>query len=568
MRNHRLSRAHAIAFACSAIAVLNASLSRAQNVPDAGSLLEQIEQHRPLPLPPKAAPQFLPPPPLKSLGGATVSVRTFKFAGNTLRTSAQLAPSVAHFVNRPLDFAELQNAAISVASAYRRAGWVVRVYLPEQDITSGTVTIQIIEAKFGAVRVEGRSKRVYAGRMTSIVEAAQPHEMPVNADALDRALLLIGDLPGVSVTGRLAEGEVQAETDLILAETDGPLISGSAIADNDGARSTGAGRLLVNASLNSPLKVGDRVDVLLLGSQGSNYERAAYSVPAGSSGWRVGANGSHFDYKVVTRDFSALDAHGTSTTAGLEASYPLLRSRLKNLYLAFNLDDRRFDNISAGATTTRYTVQTGSAGLYGNLFDDFIGGGANNGSITLEQGNVDLARSPNEAADGLTTRTAGSFQKLRISAARQQVLTGYLSLYASLAGQAASKNLDSSEKFYLGGADGVRAYPVNEGGGAEGLLLNVEARVRLPLNFNATGFYDWGSERVNKNNDIAGAAKPNTDRLKGAGVSIGWMANFGLAVKATLAHRIGSNPAPTSTGSDQDGSHIENRLWLQASMPF
>jgi hemolysin activation/secretion protein len=202
------------------------------------------------------------------------------------------------------------------------------------------------------------------------------------------------------------------------------------------------------------------------------------------------------------------------------------------------------------------------------VFDNFGGGGANNASITLVQGIDDLAGSPNEAADALTTRDAGSFQKLRFSAARQQVITDRFSLYADFSGQAASKNLDSSEKFYLGGPDGVRAYPVNEGGGAEGLLLNLEARERLPANFNAVGFFDWGSVHVNKDNNIAGAALPNTDDLKGVGVSLAWQAKFGLSLKATFAHRLGSNPDPTSTGDDQDGSHIENRVWLQASIPF
>jgi hemolysin activation/secretion protein len=181
---------------------------------------------------------------------------------------------------------------------------------------------------------------------------------------------------------------------------------------------------------------------------------------------------------------------------------------------------------------------------------------------------VNLSGSPNEAADSLTTDTAGSYQKLSFLASRTQVVTERISLYGSLSGQAASKNLDSSEKFYLGGSGGVRAYPADEGGGSEGVLLNLEARGRLPGNFTVTGFFDWGSVRVNKKNDIVGAAIPNTEALKGAGVALGWVAKFGLSLKATVARRIGSNPNPTSSGDDQDGSLIENRAWLQASMPF
>jgi hemolysin activation/secretion protein len=557
------------AASCAAAALLGSSAAAyAQTPPDAGSLLQQIEQQRRPPLPPKAAPLFTPPPPLQSIGGATVTVSAFRFAGNTLLSSAQLAPVVAEFQNRPLDFAALQNAAVAVAVAYRKAGWVVRAYLPQQDITGGIVTIQIVEAVFGAVRVDGDAKRVSAGRLGRIVETAQPPGTPLNGDALDRALLLIDDLPGVSANGRLVEGRGQAETDLALNVTDGPLLTGDLTADNGGARSTGSARLIAGAALNSPLRIGDRADALLLHTQGSSYVRGAYSVPVGSAGWRFGGNASYLSYKVVSAQFTALDARGTSSTAGVEASYPLLRSQLRNLYFSFALDDKHFDNKSGGATTTKYKVQVASLGLYGNAFDSLGGGGANSARLGLEQGRVDLSGSPNQAADAATTQTAGSFQKLRLAASRQQVLSDAVSLFAGFSGQLASKNLDSSERFYLGGPGGVRAYPVSEGGGAQGALLNLEARARLPANFNAVGFLDWGTVQANKDNGIAGAANPNHYDLKGAGVSIGWLASFGLALKVTWAHRIGSNPNPTIGGNDQDGSLTRNRFWLQASLPF
>jgi hemolysin activation/secretion protein len=543
-------------------------LARAQSVPDAGTVLQQIEQNRHPVLPPKSAPLFLQPPPMESIGGATVIVTTFKFAGNTLLTNKRLSPVLAGFVGRPLTFADLQNAAIAVANAYRRAGWVVKAYLPQQDVTGGSVTIQIIEAKLGAVRIDGSTQRASNGRVVGIVDTAQRPGAPLNADALDRALLLIGDLPGVVATGSLSEGTGQGETDLVLNVKDGPKVTGEVTADNEGARYTGEGRITVNASLNAPFGIGDRADTVLLHTQGSDYQRLAYSLPVGGEGWRVGVNGSHLTYDIVTPSFGALDAHGNSSTVGLEANYPVFRTRLANLYLALNLDDKRFDNLSAGQTSTRYSIQDGSVGLYGNLFDGVGGGGANAASITWEQGHDDLSGSPNEGADASTTDTAGSFEKLNLSVSRQQRLTERISLFASLAGQLASKNLDSSEKFYLGGVNGVRAFPANEGSGSEGALANLEARVRLPLNLAAVGFFDYGTVRINRDNDYTGAAYPNTDTLRGAGLSLAWTADFGLNVKATAARRIGRNPDPTSTGDDQDGSLITNRVWLQISMPF
>jgi hemolysin activation/secretion protein len=569
VRHHARSwRIHPGLLFCAAAALLSPGSLLAQTVPDAGSVLQQIEQQQRKPLPDKAAPIFVPPSPMQSLGGTTVTVTEFQFAGNTLLSGTELARSVESFRGHAITFMGLQDAAIAVANAYRKAGWVVRAYLPKQEITNGTVTIQIIEASFGAVRVQGEGTRVSVARMQSIVTTAQEPGAPLNVRALDRSLLLINDLPGVLATGRLEEGRNYAESDLVLALEDGPAMNGSFTVDDAGARFTGAARLIAAASLNSPLHGGDRADGLLLHSEGSDYQRLAYSLPLGSRGIRVGASASHLTYDIVTSDFAALDAHGISDTVGLEASYPLLRRRLMNLYVGLNADDKHFDNSSVGVTTTKYSAQTAALGLYANSFDSLMGGGSNTMSIAFVQGRIDLAGSPNESIDALTVRTAGSFNKLRYSAARLQVLTERVSLYASLSGQSASKNLDSSEKFYLGGAAGIRAYPQDEGSGSEGLLLNLEVRTRLPANFNLTGFVDAGRVRINKDNEILGAVADNSADLAGVGVSAGWTANFGLTLQATVSRRLGSNPNPTSTGDDQDGSLTKNRFWLQASMPF
>jgi hemolysin activation/secretion protein len=537
-------------------------------VPDAGSVLRQIERQQRDVLPPEAPPQFVPPPPLESLGGIAVTVDEFRFAGNSRLTNEQLAAAVASFVGHPIDFAGLQNAAIAVATAYRDAGWIVRAYLPQQDVTGGIVTIQIVEARLGSVRFEGEYKRTSAARVRRIIEKAQPPGELVNADELDRGLLLLNDLPGVAAAGRLAAGANQAETDLVIAVEDAPLVDGNLIFDDAGARFTGDARLIATGSLNGRAGLGDRADALLLHSEGSDYLRVGYSLPAGSRGWRVGANASRLDYDIALDEFAALDAHGSSSSFGLESSYPLIRSRLTNLYLRVDADSNRFDNKSLGLTTTHYSVRSTTIGAYGNSFDEFHGGGSTAASLSLVQGNVDLAGSPNAALDAATARTDGGFSKLRFSASRLQALTRRVSLFAGLEGQMASENLDSSEKLYLGGSQGVRAYPEAEAGGSEGLLVKLEARTRLRANLDLTAFYDWGRIRVNENNDFAGAPDVNRLKLDGAGVSLGWVSSFGLNFKATLARRIGDNPNPTPAGDDQDGSLIKNRVWLQVSMPF
>jgi hemolysin activation/secretion protein len=548
--------------------LLGSGAVHAQTLPNAGSLLKQLQSGRAQALPPKAAPAFVAPPPLKSISGPTLTVKRFRFQGNHLLGDRQLAQVVRGYLHRPLSFAQLQNVAIAVAGAYRKAGWIVRAYLPQQDVTGGTVTIEVIEASFGAVRVQGNPARISAGRLEAIVDAAQRPGRPVNADALDRALLLINDLAGVSATGQLAPGSQQAQTDLVLETSSHPLLSGAVSLDDGGQRFTGTTQATVAANFNSPLRMGDLAQILYLHSQGTDFESAGYDLPIGARGLRVGADASHLSYRILTAEFAILDADGQSTTADVHASYPLIRARLGNLYVSAAAGDKWFDNRSLGATTSRYSIETGQVSLTGNRYDDLGAGGSSTVSLVFEQGLVDLGGSPNEAVDAQTEDTAGAFHKESLSFSRLQALTQRLSLYASATGQLSSKNLDSSEKLYLGGESGIRAYPTNEGGGSEGVLTHFEARVSLPAAFDLTGFLDWGEVHFNRDSAFAGAAAQNAEVLKGGGAALAWTAPLGLTLRLAIAHRIGRNPDPTSAGTDQDGTLIENRIWAQASMPF
>ena len=542
----------------------------AQTAPDAGSLLQQLERERRPALPPKALPSRpAAPAAMQPLQGASVTVSNFRFVGNTLLSDGQLAPAVAEYLNRPLDFAQLQAASAAVAAVYRAAGWIVRAYLPQQDIVDAVVTIQIVEAVFGGVQLEGApATRVSLTQIQSGIDAQQAVGAPLNADAVDRALLLADDLPGVAVSGSLREGTQASQTELVIKLADEPLLMGEATLDNTGSRSTGANRLSANLNFNSAFGLADLLSANLIHAQGSDYLRLGGTLPVGAKGWRIGANASNMRYRLVTAEFEALDSKGTSSTAGLEASYPLIRSRLQNLYFSASLDHKSFDNQANGTTSTNYRASSLNLSLSGNLFDKLGGGGANSASVALTSGQLNLNGSPNQAADAASSQTDGSYRKLRYSASRQQVITDEISFYAALSGQWASKNLDSSEKFYLGGSSGVRAYPGSEAGGAAGQLLNLELRWRLPEGFNLTGFFDAGQVTVNANNNFTGAPALNDYSLKGAGLTLAWQGSSGLSLRATWARRIGDNPNPTATGNDQDGSLVSNRFWLTVSLPL
>jgi hemolysin activation/secretion protein len=540
------------------------ALAQAPAIPvvpaDAGSLRQQIERTTLPALPAESKPlKPAEPTPLKLPDGATITVNTFRFAGNTLLPSEQLAPAVVAYLGRPLGFAELQQATQAVAKLYREAGWIVRAYLPRQDVTEGIITIQIVEAVFAGARLEGpEPTRLTLSTVLSRFDAQQKTGAPLNAEALDRALLLADDLPGVTVAGTLAEGNNAGETELVLKLSDEPLLIGEIGLDNAGSRSTGEQRITLNASFNSLLGIGDQLSANVLHTQGSDYTRLAWTAPVGDDGLRLGANTSHLSYHLVPQEFAALKARGTSDAVGLEANYPLIRSRQRNLYLSLAHDQKSFHNDANNAVQSDYDVASWTLGLNGNLFDTLAGGGANSLSLLWTTGRVDQGL----ADIGETPSLAGRFDKWRYTVARQQVITSDVSLLANVSGQYADKDLDSSERFFLGGPAGVRAYPASEGGGSRGQLATAELRWRLPEGVVLTGFYDWGHV-----DNFAVGSKSYS--LKGYGVGVTWTTSLGLNLKAVWARRDGSNPNLNATnGRDQDGSLDLNRWWLTASLPF
>lgn len=531
--------------------------------PDAGALRQQLEQIRLPALPPaqRPAPSEAEPAPV-SKSDTAITVKTFRFTGNALLSGEQLAGVVAGYLGRPLSFDDLQGAANAVAAAYRNADRVAQVTLPAQDITEGVVTLAVMEAQYGGLRLEGESPRqVKRAIIEHFFNAQLAAGQPLDSAALDRALLLADDLPGVGVAGTLTAGTEQGQTALVLRTTDQPAVQGDVSLDNTGARATGSARLAVNLQLNSPTGNGEAINLNLLHSRGSDYGRAAFTVPVGSNGLRLGTSVSYLSYEVIAgpASNSAVQIKGNSGSVGLDAMYPWVRARSHNLYLTATLENKTFRN-SDTQVRSDYETRSLRLGLSGNRFDNWGGAGANSGAVQLIWGQLADMRAHTQ----LNTLSR-NYSKISYALSRQQSLAPAHSLLFSFSGQHATQALDSSEKLYIGGAQSVRAYPVSELGGDRGQALSAEWRWSPSAGWALTAFTDVA--RVVSL--PAAPADPKIARsLRGYGVSVGWQGSKSLNTRLTWARRIGDNPQPTAAATDGDGSLKRNRLWLTTSLPF
>jgi len=568
---HHASKASAGSFwaACALLSVCYAQVS-AQTAPEAGGLLNQIQRSFPAPRLPEVGPPA-PEPKIELLTpkGPTITVTSFTFGGNLLLPSSELAPLLARYVGKPIAFEDLRNAAAELSLYYRTKGYVATVAVPKQEVKDGVVRLQVLESRFGDVVVDPASDgRISPELLKQIVRHAMPAGAPTDMRLLDRGLLIAGDLPGASVTGGLAAGGEEGRSDLILLSRRTTLTQASLTADNSGSRSTGEFRGLASMTLSSPWGSGEQFSVDLLKSEGARYGKAVFSLPVGYEGGKLAASFSRMDYEIVSGDFVAANLHGHSVSWGLDYAKPLARSRVFNVYFKSGYEAKDFLNLGNGATTSDYKVRVLSAGLSANLYDGLFGGGVNNAQLTWSVGDLDLAGSPNQAAVAASTKAEGRFQKVRMTVARTQNVATDLTLVASLDGQVASKNLDSSEKLFAGGASAVRAYPTSEGSGDAGFVASLEARWQFAARWQASAFVDHASLKVNADNAIVGAAVANRLAYDGAGLGLSWVGPADSVWRLVWSRRLGDNPQPKPNGADQDGTLHLDRLWLSVGLTF
>jgi hemolysin activation/secretion protein len=311
-------------------------------------------------------------------------------------------------------------------------------------------------------------------------------------------------------------------------------------------------------AFNSPLGIGDQVTLRALTSdQSLVYGYVAYQAPVGGMGLRLGGAYADTQYR-LGKELAASKSYGSATIGSLFAVYPFIRSQSSNLSGTFTWEDKHLGDVIS-ATHLDKQVRAETLGLTGNLRDAFGGGG-----ITLFEGSVTTGKLSMDAAslwnDNLSAHTNGAFTRLNYSITRLQRLDDSNSLSLALSGQRANKNLNSSEQFTLGGANGVRAYPQGEAYGDRGQVTSVELRHNFMQTFQGVIFYDAGLINVNRNPYLPGA---NTRFISGEGV--GENANLaGFQVKAFVALR-GRGGQPTSEPAVRSSNY---RLWVQVGKQF
>jgi hemolysin activation/secretion protein len=429
-------------------------------------------------------------------GGAKFLVERIEIDGNSVIGSDELHTVTDPWRGKELTLAELKGVAQAVQNYYRKKGYfLARAVVPPQEIKGGMVKIQVLEGRVGDVRIEGN--KFYDATFIRKRLGPALKDGVLKEDTLQRALLLLNELPDLKTKVALVKGKREGTTDLVVKVEDKNPIHVGLDYNNFGNVYTGENRYGLDLTLGNVPAQGHSLFGRIVYSSPSPsttpFVQAAYSMPVNKVGTKIALSYANAEAK-VGKEYQVLDIRGTAQIYSLSASHPLRRTERdsSNVYFSFSSKSLRnyFLNTIVSSNDEIRSVTLGYNA------DWFSGYGRNFLNLSATQG-LGTAFGGMRNNDPLASRfhASNNFFRFNVDVSRVQKIGSRNFLILRGSGQLASNPLVVAEQFYLGGADSVRGYMQSEYLGDGG--INVSAEFRTPLtkenNLQGALFVDYGS---------------------------------------------------------------------------
>ena len=507
--------------------------------PDAGQIGETAQQN--------ALKSHLP---VTEGGAGSASFRLARITvtqDGTQLNADELKHRAAGYAERTISEAEL-NALLGDLTQYARShGYpAAAAYLPPQSNADGALEIRILAGRYGNINIEN-SAAVDDGQIRRLAHALHTGA-PIEGRRREKALYNIAALGGVEAAGLLSPGADFGTSDLTIRVKDGRRQSFVLYSENYGNKTSGRYRYGAQIGLSNLTKSGDRLNLATMISNADlrNYS-LTYTRPVGVDGTVLGLGVSRMNYELAG-EFRRLGAQGRADTVSLFGTTPLLRTARDSISLTYGWDYRKLEDEykNVGMTLEKHS-SAGHIGVRGEMnrprtrltYD-----------ITAYHGTI-AADSRMAERQMRRARTEGSFTKGVLNLGVRQELGGRFHLNVRTQLQAAGDNLDSSEEIYLGGANGVRAYPQGEGSGDSGYLASAELVYRTGIpHLELSTYYDTGHVQYAHDGADGGTT------LKGWGIGISYSRPGDYFLRLDWARRIG---LARNAGEE---AQAKNRLWF------
>ena len=464
---------------------------------------------------------------------------------------SQLQAIAAKAVGHEITVKDLDNILWELATYGRTHGYpAAYAYVPEQKAKGGILKVRMALGRYDSIQINNETKPVQEERARGLLAALKSGGI-IEERSLEIALFNVNEMYGVEARGSLVPGKRDGTSDLIVTIKPGRTRSITAYADNYGSKSAGRYRYGIQADF---MGIGNTDSRLTVGGLISNNNLHNYNIGwethMGHSGTTAGIRFSRMDYQLGSV-FAQLDARGVANTLSLYGTTPLWRTVGSSLSVKYGYnyrtltDEMRSNNVSIKKHS--HSFNAGLDGLWRNTSGTSV-----HYNLTCYIGDV---ASDSQWGDvvGRNRNTLGNFTKGVLDVTALQRLSSRLDLLVKFQGQKASRNLDSSEQLYLGGARRVRAYPSGEGAGDEGYLSSLELHYKTVLpGVMLRAYYDMG--HVN----LAADGRYGGQTLKGWGIGVTYQHPDHYFMKLDYARRIGL------TENASNDARSPQRIWFLA----
>ncbi len=493
-------------------------------------------------------------------------IKTIRIEGNTVIARNVLLDELGPYQNKKFNFLQLNELAKKIENLYRSRGYLLaQAYLPKQVLKEGILLIRVIEGYCEGVKVVNKSlvstdriEKTFAQGVCSSQGSVKASSDPISLANLERASLLVSnllvsELPGLGespIRSTLSEGKSVGGTVLTTEVNRVDRLQGFMSIDNFGSKATGANVLSLGADINSPLGQGDRLS-LRANTSGSGLTAYStdYNYPLGYNGWRIGVNSAQIKYLLA--EFG--DSKGTSNSSDLYVSYPVIRRVLTNFDIRAAYGAAASEDILASGAKQSKSVNTLT----------LTGSGSTTSSSSARTGYGLSLMAGNTDSDDLSdpNSTKGAFTKLNYNVNHSRNLVGNVQSYINLRGQKALKNLDSRQKFTLGGSSAVRAFN-GEGSVDNGNIVNVELRYRSFFGDSYQAlfsvFYDYGAGQFLATPNATSGVNETT--LSGTG--------FGVVLSKGGRYSLSIYNAQQQDGKSETNTDATGYTWAQLVVLF
>jgi hemolysin activation/secretion protein len=412
---------------------------------------------------------------------------------------------VSKYENKEVTLTELNTLAKEIEREYLRRGVIAAVFVPPQDIKEKSVTLRVVEAKMGELKVQDAKwfskKKIYHYWKVYSGET-------LRYDKISKSIQMMNKNPDREVKAALTAGKKPGTTDVILTpKTNFPAHLTSSY-DREGSTSTGKSRIGLGIRHNNFLGLDDTMITGRTFGQDFWGQYVYHSIPISPNGTTM-MYGYSISKSIPKKEYSAFGIVSESKDISFSIHQDLFKKDeyLGEIYAGFNANDKTTE-LNTG-TYTRDRLRIFSLG--GSYVKRGFGS-----SLTIapeiDQGVYGFGSSGKHnpfASRGAVPR----FTKFTLSTTYKKILPWNLQLSQRFRNQFSSSKLTPQQQFSIGGIDSVRGYPSGDFLADNAFVSNTELLIpsvfipkkwRLPweqnsLRDSATTVvfvdYGWGNRR-------------------------------------------------------------------------